>query len=107
MDSSDTTTNKHLSEHKNVQTCGVDGNSEPDPSTDAESLLVECENLFDDNDGWKASVNESIDEAVIKVKSKENDIQSKYEKVIKLRDAVIEEKNYLKSKIEVTLIIFF
>ena len=107
MDRSDTIISKDLSEQQNVETCGVGSNSELDQPSDAESLLLECANLFNDNDGWKASINESIDEAVIKVKSKENDIQCKYEKVIQLRDAVIEEKNDLKSKIEVIIINIF
>ena len=109
---------KDLSEHQNVETCYVGSNSEPEQSADAESLMLECENLFNDNDGWKASTYEGNDAAVIRVKSTENDIQRKYEKVIKLRDAVkrkyekinklrdavIEEKKDLKSKIEVNLI---
>ena len=82
----------------------MDSNNELNQSTDAESLLLECVNLFDTNDEWKSSINESIDEAIIKVQSKENDIQRKYEKVVKLRDAVIDEKNELKSKIEVILV---
>lgn len=95
---------KDLLEHQNVKTCDVNGNSDSEKSTEVDSLLLECANLFDDNDGWKTSINESIDEAVIKAKSKENDIQRKCEKVIKLRDAVIEEKNDLMSKIQVILI---
>lgn len=114
----DTIICKDLSEHQNVQTCDVECNSETHQLTYAESLLLESENLFNNNDEWKASTNESIDEAVIRVKSIENIIQRKYEKVIKLRDAVkckyekviklrdelIDEKNELKSKIEVILI---
>ena len=96
---------KALSVHQNNQTCDLDSINELSQSTDVESLLLECVNLFD-NDEWKASINESIDEAIIKVQSKENDIQRKYEKVLKLRDAVIDEKNGLKSKIEVILLEF-
>lgn len=96
---------KALSVHQNNQTCDLDSINELNQSTDVESLLLECVNLFD-NDEWKASINESIDEAIIKVQSKENDIQRKYEKVLKLRDAVIDEKNDLKSKIEVILLEF-
>ena len=95
---------KALSVHQNNQTRDLDSNNELNQSTDAESLLLECVNLFDMNDEWKSSINESIDEAIIKVQSKENDIQRKYEKVVKLRDAVIDEKNELKSKIEVILV---
>ena len=109
---------KDLSEAQNVQIYDVECNNETDQLTYAESLLLECENLFNNNDGWKASTNESIDETVTRVKSIENGIQRKYEKVIKLRDAVkhkyekfiklrdalIEEKNDLKSKTEVILI---
>ena len=84
----DTIVDKDLSEHENVQTSDVEYNSETDQLTYPESLLLECENLFNNNDGWKASPNESIDEAVIRVKSIENDIQRKYEKVVKLKDAV-------------------
>ena len=96
---------KALSVHQNNQTCDLDSINELNQSTDVESLLLECVNLFD-NGEWKASINESIDEAIIKVQSKENDIQRKYEKVLKLRDAVIDEKNDLKSKIEVILLEF-
>ena len=96
---------KALSVHQNNQTCDLDSINELNQSTDVESLLLECVNLFD-NDEWKASINESIDGAIIKVQSKENDIQRKYEKVLKLRDAVIDEKNDLKSKIEVILLEF-
>ena len=95
---------KDLSEYKNNQICNLDSNNELSQSTAVESLLRECGNLFDDNDEWKESISESIDEAIVKVQSKENDVQRKYEKVIKLRDAVIDEKNDLKSKIEVKLL---
>ena len=95
---------KDLSEHKSNQICNLDSNNELNQSAAVESLLLECENLFDDNDEWKESISESIDEAIVEVQSKENNVQRKYEKVIKLRDAVIDEKNDLKSKIEVKLL---
>ena len=99
--------NKGSSENQTTnQTCDLDSNNELEQSTDVESLLLECVNLFDGNDEWKASISESIDEAIIKVQSKENEMQRKYGKVVELRDAVIDEKNDLKSKIEVILVQF-
>ena len=109
------------SKYQKVQTCNVDRNSELEQLTDAESLLLECEHLFNDNNGWKPSTDEIIDKTAIRVKSVEDDIRHKYEKVIKLKDAVkrkhekviklrdtvTEEKNDLKSKIEVILISIF
>ena len=99
----DTIICKDLSEHQNVQTCDVECNSETHQLTYAESLLLESENLFNNNDEWKSREN-NIQRKYEKVIKLRDAVKCKYEKVIKLRDELIDEKNELKSKIEVILI---
>ena len=66
-----------------------------------ESIAEECQDLFETNGEWKSSIQESINETVTTIKSKENDIQLKYEKVLEMRNSLLEKEKELKSRIEV------
>ena len=66
-----------------------------------ESIAEECHDLFETNGEWKSSIQESINETVTTIKSKENDIQLKYEKVLEMRNSLLEKEKELKSRIEV------
>ena len=67
----------------------------------AEDLALNGQDLFEINGEWKSSIQESINETVTKIKSKEDDIQLKYEKVLEMRNSLLEKEKALKSRIEV------
>ena len=70
-----------------------------------ELIGEDCQNLFENNGEWKSSVQESLNEIETKIKSKEDDIQLKYEKVLEMKDSLVEKEKELKSKIEVITIL--
>lgn len=71
-----------------------------------ELIGEDCQNLFENNEEWKSSVQKSLNEIETKIKSKEDDIQLKYEKVLEMKDSLVQQKKELKSKIEVIIILF-
>ena len=73
-----------------------------DFANNSDSIMRDDGKLFKNDNGWELSVNESFTETVTKLQSKENDIKHKWEKIIKMRDLVLEEKHQLESKKKVS-----
>ena len=73
----------------------------PDFANNTESIMKDYGNFFKKDNEWEVSVNDSLTETVNKLQSKESDIKQKWEKVIKMRDLVLDEQHQLESKIKV------
>ena len=68
-----------------------------------ESITEKFENCFEINEEWKSSIVESLNEAVTKIKSKEDYIQFKYKKLLEMKDSLVKKEKELKARIEVII----
>ena len=68
-----------------------------------ESITEEFENCFEINEEWKSSIVESLNETITKIKSKEDYIQSKYKKLLEMKDSLVKKEKELKARIEVII----
>ena len=67
-----------------------------------EGYVEHCQNLFSNND-WEESVNESLNDVVTKIHSKETKIKEELEIVVKLKDAILKREEEFESQKEVIL----
>lgn len=100
------TTNELLSVNQHSELSDENKSKELGNTQHIELIGEDCQNLFENNEEWKSSVQKSLNEIETKIKSKEDDIQLKYEKVLEMKDSLVQQKKELKSKIEVIIILF-
>ena len=96
-------TENSLSGKQNNQTYDENEFKKLSNSQHIESIAEECQNCFEINEEWKSSIEESLNETVTKIKSKEDDIQRKYEKVLEMKGSLVEKEKELKARIEVII----
>ena len=99
------TTNELLSVNQHSELSDENKSKELGNTQHIELIGEDCQNLFEKNEEWKSSVQNCLNEIETKIKSKEDDIQLKYEKVLKMKDSLVEKEKELKSKIEVITIL--
>ena len=71
---------KNLSVHQNNQ-LDEQGSKNKNQRQEADNLFEECTKLFQINDKWKGSVNESLIETIAKIQVQEDVIKHKFEKL--------------------------
>ena len=68
-----------------------------------ESVMKEYDDIFEKDHSWEANVNGILNETVSKIQSTEKDVKYKYEKLVEMKDIVLEGKKELEAKIQVSL----
>lgn len=92
---------KNLSVHQNNQ-LDEQGSKNKNQRQETDNLFEECTKLFQNNDKWKGSVNESLIETIAKIQVQEDVIKHKFEKLVQMKDSVAEERDELRSQFEVS-----
>ena len=92
--------NKNFSIHQENQ-LDKQNSKNNNQKQETDKLFEECTKLFQTNDKWKGSVQKSLNEANAEIQAQEEVIKFKFEKVVQMKDSVIEERNELRSQLEV------
>ena len=92
--------NKNFSIHQENQ-LDKQNSKNNNQKQETDKLFEECTKLFQTNDKWKGSVQKSLNEANAEIRAQEEVIKFKFEKVVQMKDSVIEERNELRSQLEV------
>ena len=79
------------------------GLGETDTSENLESVLRECEELFENEKEWEAHVHGILKDTITKFQSMEGGAKYKYKKLMEIRDLLLSDRKELKAKIQVTL----
>lgn len=95
--------NNSLSGKQNNQTYDENEFKKLSNTRHIESITEEYQNCFEINEEWKSSIEESLNETVTKIRSKEDDIQLKYKKVLEMKDSLVEKEKELTARIEVNI----
>ena len=92
--------NKNFSIHQENQ-LDKQNSKNNNQKQETDKLFEECTKLFQTNDKWKGSVQKSLNEANAEIQAQEEVTKFKFEKVVQMKDSVIEERNELRSQLEV------
>ena len=92
--------NKNFSIHQENQ-LDKQNSKNNNQKQETDKLFEECTKLFQTNDKWKGSVQKSLNEANAEIQAQEEVIKFKFERVVQMKDSVIEERNELRSQLEV------
>ena len=96
-------TDNSLSGKQNNQTYDENEFKKLSNTRHIESITEEYQNCFEINEEWKSSIEESLNETVTNIKSKKDDIQRKYEKVLEMKDSLVEKEKELKARFQVII----
>ena len=67
-----------------------------------QSLKENYQNTYGEENCWKDSINESITETVAKMQSKEEDMNARFEEILKVETAALDFKKELEEKQKVS-----
>ena len=65
--------------------------------------MKEYDKIFEKDHSYEANVNRILNETISKIQSTEKDVKYKYEKLVEMRDKVLEGNKELEAKIQVSL----
>ena len=68
-----------------------------------QSVMKEYDEVFEKDHSWETNVSGILNETISKIQSTEKDVKFKYEKLVEMRDIVLEGKKELEAKIQVSL----